>query len=200
MIYPFVSLIRINRRSYRSTRSIDNFIRPYQTVELANGASLDLGCGNNPRNPFCAKFFYGVDIRGDVASPYIRQADLSHDKIPFESNTFNIVTAFDFLEHIPRISYKDGEPRYAFIKLLNEVHRVLKPSGYFLYSMPVYPSPEAYQDPTHVNIMTEHTIPYYFCEPRSWASMLGYGFTGKFRLLKQAWIYNHSIIGLIQAL
>lgn len=45
---------------------------------------------------------------------------------------------------------------------MNEVHRVLKPNGIFLHQTPAYPSTVAFRDPTHVNIITEETIPHYF--------------------------------------
>mgnify|MGYP006270812389 CR=1 FL=1 len=199
MISSLKGLVRTYRRFSKSVSSVEAFIKPYLSDKLVNGTALDLGCGSNPRNPFSSKSFFGVDIRADICVPSVHQADLSHEDVPFANDTFDIVSAFDFLEHIPRISYKDGRSSYSFITLMNEVYRVLKPSGFFLYSFPVYPAPEAFQDPTHVNIMTENTIPYYFCEPRSWAKSLGYGFSGRFELVQQAWLSHNSVIGLLRS-
>ena len=83
---------------------------------------------------------------------------------------------------------------------MNEVHRVLKPEGMFLHSTPAFPSKEVFQDPTHVNIITEDTMPYYFCEPHNWAKKLGYGFNGSFELIEQRWQEDRQIVGIMKAL
>ena len=69
--------------------------------------TLDIGCGKQPRNPFMAKNLFGVDILGSV-DPNIKSADLTTENIPFEDSTFDYITAFDFIEHIPRVVYYDG--------------------------------------------------------------------------------------------
>ncbi len=145
--------------------------------------SLDLGCGTVPQNPFSAVVCYGVDIRSS-SNPTMRTADLFVDPIPFDSDLFNYVTAIDFIEHIPRVLWIDGT-RFPFVRLMNEVYRVLKPGGIFLSVTPAFPHAQAWQDPTHVNIITEQTFPEYFCKPGLSAAM--YGFTGNFDLLKQEW-------------
>ena len=68
------------------------------------------------------------------------------------------------LEHIPRISHIEGKTEFPLIQLLNEVFRILKPGGIFFSSQPVFPAKSAFQDPTHVNIMSEDTLDLYFCE------------------------------------
>ena len=37
---------------------------------------------------------------------------------------------------------------------MNEIYRVLKPGEMLLHFTPAYPSKEAFQDPTYVNIIT----------------------------------------------
>ena len=81
---------------------------------------------------------------------------------------------------------------------MNEIYRVLKPGGIFLHVTPAFPSPEAFQDPTHVNIITENTFPCYFCNPNPDAKNLGYGFTGDFELIDQRWLHNTWIVGLLR--
>ena len=66
--------------------------------------ALDLGCGPNPRNPFAADLVYGVDLQ-DFGNPLIKVADLAIQPIPFDDNSFDYLTAYDFLEHIPRQLY-----------------------------------------------------------------------------------------------
>lgn len=187
------------RKKYPPATSAAEVVNRHYTPTSSKTLSLDLGCGSKPRNPFQATKSFGVDIRGDLEGN-ISQADLSIEPIPFGDNTFDFCTAFDFIEHIPRSSYPQGKARLAFIELMNEIYRVLKPGGMLLHSTPAFPSKEAFQDPTHVNIITEDTMPYYFCEPINRAKHLGYGFNGSFELIEQRWLRNSYIIGIMRAL
>ena len=186
-------------KKYPPGASADELVNRHYTPTSSQTLSLDLGCGSNPRNPFQATKSFGVDIRGDLEGN-ISQADLSIEAIPFCDSTFDFCTAFDFIEHIPRSSYPQGKARLAFLELMNEIHRVLKPGGMLLHSTPAFPSKEAFQDPTHVNIITEDTMPNYFCEPSNWAKHLGYGFNGSFELIEQRWVSNIWLIGIMRAL
>ena len=67
-----------------------------------------------------------------------------------------------------------------------------------MHSTPAFPSKEVFQDPTHVNIITEDTLPLYFCEPCNWAK--GYGFNGSFELIEQRWVYSEWLVGIMRAL
>jgi SAM-dependent methyltransferase len=145
--------------------------------------TLDLGCGTSPKNPFNANEVFGIDIRKGLAKN-ILTADLTIENIPFEDDSFEYVTAFDFIEHIPRVIYHPNR-RNPFIELMNEVYRVLKPEGLFLSFTPAFPHAAAFQDPTHVNIITEETFPCYFDNTNRWAS--AYGFKGSFRIVQQEW-------------
>jgi SAM-dependent methyltransferase len=148
--------------------------------------ALDLGCGNTPRNPYQAKYFYGVDVV-DTGNPDVKVADLAIEPIPFEDNSIDFITAFDFVEHIPRIIYIDGKKRQPFIELMNEIWRVLKPGGIFRAHTPAYPHKEAFVDPTHVNFITEDTVRY-FCKDSgldSFGKM--YGFNGAFEPVALGW-------------
>lgn len=149
--------------------------------------TLDLGCGSRPKNPFNADEMYGVDVRDDVEG-FVRGADLVVENIPFEDDAFDFVTAFDFIEHIPRLVYVP-QRRNAFIELMNEVYRVLKPGGLFLSSTPAYPHAVSFRDPTHVNFITDETFPLYFDDINRWASI--YGFKGAFQMQVHEWRGPH---------
>lgn len=162
-------------------------------IAMPTTQSLDLGCGEKPRNPFQAAISYGVDINSKNKANVI-SCDLSISAIPLDASTCDFITAFDFIEHIPRVALMDGETRLPFINLMNEIHRVLKPGGLFFSQTPAYPCKEAFQDPTHVNIITEDTFPLYFCD-QSWANI--YGFKGSFKCIAQEWC-RPSLLTLLQ--
>jgi SAM-dependent methyltransferase len=91
--------------------------------------TLDLGCGLKPRNPFNADELFGIDIRPNE-NQNIKVADLAIEAIPFPDDHFDYVSAYDFIEHIPRVIYNPNR-RFSFIELMNEIYRVLKMGGTF---------------------------------------------------------------------
>lgn len=130
---------------------------------------------------------YGIDIRESINEKIFR-ADLAVEPIPFEDEFFDVVTAYDFIEHVPRVIYMPHR-RFCFVELMNEIYRVLKVGGKFLSFTPAFPAAPAWRDPTHVNIITEETFPLYFdCQNRL-ASM--YGFNGYFEITAQSWHENN---------
>lgn len=152
--------------------------------------TLDLGCGIQPKNPFSAEQVFGIDIR-ESADGSIRCADLAVEPIPFPDGHFQFVTAFDLIEHIPRVLYLP-QRRNCFVELMNEVHRVLAPGGIFYSSTPAYPHAAAFIDPTHVNIIAEGTFSLYFANGAPdgpWGVI--YGFKGYFELMQEQWSGPH---------
>ena len=169
---------------------------------------LDLGCGAAPRNPYSRDELLGVDLSGssDGAADrvQIRRANLVLSPIPFDDNQFESVSAYDFLEHVPRImATRDGlATRFPFIELMNEVWRVLRPGGLFYASTPAYPHANAFVDPTHVNVITDGTHRY-FTQPHRLAGM--YGFKGDFICRRVQWaspnehtLYTPPLAGRLQ--
>ena len=155
-------------------------------------STLDLGCGFRIRNPFFAELKYGVDLAADPGRN-VSAWDAALEPLPFSDSSMDFITAFDFLEHVPRIIYwggggeggeggwEEGErprSRYPVVELMNEVHRVLKPCGIFFSVTPTYPGISAFYDPTHVNFMTMETMVHYFDNELQLANR--YGFKGSF--------------------
>ena len=140
---------------------------------------LDLGCGSRPHNPYHRDELHGVDIADPRAALPLqfRQANLALQPIPYPDGYFDSVSAYDFIEHVPRVlPTADGlGTRFPFVELMNEVWRVLVPGGLFYASTPAYPHAAAFQDPTHVNIITLETHKY-FTRPETLGRL--YGFRG----------------------
>ncbi len=160
----------------------------------AGDRHLDLGCGARPRNPYGRRSLYGVDLyrpQTDVDFEFAA-ANLALEPIPFASGLFGSVSAFDFIEHVPRV-LNGCEPNttcFPFVRLMDEVWRVLAPGGLFYALTPCFPSAAAFIDPTHVNIITDRTHEY-FCGEQPIARM--YGFTGRFEARLVRWVIpEHS--------
>lgn len=158
--------------------------------------SLDLGCGAEPKNTFNADEVFGIDIKA-IPHPRVVQVDLAIDSIPFEDDFFDFVTAYDFLEHVPRIVYMPAR-RNSFVEVMNEIYRVLRVGGVFLSFTPAFPQGAAFCDPTHVNIITEETFLLYFDDKNRWGKM--YGFVGAFKILSQEWRGQHLLTIMEKAL
>ena len=159
---------------------------------------LDLGCGEIPRNPYSRSNVCGVDVRplATQGSFEYKVANLFLDPIPYDDNSFGSVSAYDFIEHVPRLlSTNDGlGTTFPFIRLMNEIWRVLAPGGRFYALTPAYPSAEAFTDPTHINIITEQTHTY-FCGDEPLGRM--YGFQGSFRAVDVRRVYRSDAYSAI---
>lgn len=176
-------------------KTLDQFLHalPLERELNKTTTTLDLGCGGKPRNPFAANQLFGVDIRVSQ-DENTRLADLSQSPIPFADCTMDFITAFDFIEHVPRVVYLPNI-RYPFIELMNEIHRVLKPGGLFLSQTPIYPFSTCFTDPTHVNPITSETFSLYFDDTRKWGKL--YGFKGAFQIKKSA-LYGTHLLSVMQ--
>ena len=179
----------------RGIHDLDAYLTTFRVSsrDTKESSSLDIGCGDRPRNPFQAHSAYGIDIR-DNADENVVRADLTVEPIPFPDQTFDFITAYDFIEHVPRLIYLPRR-RFPFVELMNEIWRTLKVDGIFLSHTPILPYAEAFQDPTHVNILTADTFPYYFDDQNRWARI--YGFRGSFKIVDQG-VRPPHLISILQ--
>ena len=102
---------------------------------------LDIGCGTNKREGFI-----GIDIAGN--------ADIIHDldiyPWPIEDNSIDEINCSHYLEHSKEI-----------MKFMDECYRIMKPGAQMIIVSPYYSSVRAFQDPTHINAISEMTFLYY---------------------------------------
>jgi len=168
-----------------------------ELLEKKKGITLDVGCGAS-KNPQ----FVGMDVRPLPGVDIVHNLEKYPWPIPDEVCT--LVHASHVLEHItpnntdPRlvglidlllkrkvISKKDvnkfiGEYEVFgnFMRFMDEVWRVTKIGGQFHFVVPYAGSNGFYQDPTHVNLISEATMFYFdpshpsrlydIYEPRPW--------------------------------
>lgn len=90
---------------------------------------LELGCGNYPKIPLDKNSFF-LDL-SEVAVSNLRDKGLnaylgSAENLPFEDDFFDLVVAWEVLEHV------DNDK-----KAFSEISRVLKNGGHFLFSVPL---------------------------------------------------------------
>ena len=68
----------------------------------------------------------------------------------------------------------------------------MKPGGIFLSQTPIYPFVEAFQDPTHTNIMTSDTFTLYFSDKKFGLSE-DYGINTSYKIVDQYINHRHLI-------
>ena len=121
---------------------------------------INIGCGSKPHPDATNIDRYsgkGVDIVCDV-----RQG------LPFETDSIDEARADYFLEQI-----LENEK---FLFVMNEVWRVLKPEGLFLFKVPNAKYETAFKDPFDCRYFTKETFDYFNSEHRRYEYYKGYGF------------------------
>lgn len=117
----------------------------YLALKLSK-AVVNLGCGKqNPPET------YGVDIMDVPGVDLV--ADLNNG-IPLPDETFDVVLAIDFLEHIDQKKN---------IQLMEEIYRILKPGGRLVFEVPSTDGNNqgAFCDPTHNSFWNIYKFKYF---------------------------------------
>lgn len=82
------------------------------------------------------------------------EVDIVHDldkyPWPFEDNSFDVVFGHNALEHLTDI-----------VVAMDEIHRLLKPGGRLIVTVPYFRSTDAYTDPTHKHFFTSKSLDYF---------------------------------------
>lgn len=108
--------------------SVYRQVKPF--LQKVNGNLLDLGCGESPYRFLVNEkntSYFGVDIADAEKFDY-QKTDITHfdgKKIPFSDNYFDAILCTEVLEHVED-----------YQTLIDEVHRVLKPDGEALFTIP----------------------------------------------------------------
>lgn len=90
--------------------------------------NLEIGPGNYPKIPLRGGYFLDISKAAVKNLKKLGGGAVVGDviKLPYEKNFFDLIVAIEILEHI-----KDDE------KAFSEITRVLKSSGFFLFSVPL---------------------------------------------------------------
>ena len=104
---------------------------------------LNIGCGDKPMDGAINLDWIklpGVDIVLNIEkTPW-----------PFKDNEFDEIYAYNVLEHVDN-----------FIKIIEEIYRILKPNGLFIVSGPYYMHKDTFTDPTHKRGFTTKSFQYF---------------------------------------
>ncbi len=90
---------------------------------------LEIGAGNRPRIPIAGSYFVDLSAKAMevLRKRYGRCAVGSAEHLPFPDEQFDLICAFEIIEHAPH----DGA-------VLKEISRVLKEEEDFIFSVPLY--------------------------------------------------------------
>jgi len=122
-----------NRGKFESRLKVERERRDI-TVELAEGDTLlEIGCADGVMTAELSKRIPNI-VASDISLTYLRQAKknasarfvrLDIHELPFENESFDCVVCTEVLEHV-----------YSPYKALDEIHRILKPEGCLILSVP----------------------------------------------------------------
>ncbi|MFO1478193.1 MAG: methyltransferase domain-containing protein [Verrucomicrobiota bacterium] len=110
---------------------------------MSQPVKVHLGCGTDYR-PGWINCDVVADVRAD------KHFDLETFPWPFEDNSVDEIFMDQVLEHLSDT-----------MKVMAEIHRILRPGGFARIIVPYAKADGAYQDPTHKRFFTEKTMHYF---------------------------------------
>jgi SAM-dependent methyltransferase len=110
--------------------------RVVESLNIRADHYLDLGCGNGSLTKYIANLVrssrvVGIDInplaleKAKEAGIEVYRIDLNNEPLPFAGESFDLITAFELIEHLWNKDF-----------FLKEVFRVLRKGGFFILSTP----------------------------------------------------------------
>lgn len=127
-----INIVKTYDTSKRAVR-ISNILCRFLPENLGIKTYLDIGCNNGQitisfgnRLGLNSSNIYGIDVETFSQQKIVPLSGfmyMNYDglNIPFDSNSFDLVSCFMVLHHVEQLD-----------KLLNEINRIIKPGGYFL--------------------------------------------------------------------
>ncbi len=128
---------------------------------MKNPVRVNLGCG-----AFAIPGAFGVDQVQRGCTHVM--ADLSAPALPFKTGSVSVIHIYHVLEHLD------------FVRFMDEMHRVLGPSGTIHIRVPHASYFGFWDDPTHIRPFTSRTFDYW--EP---GYLHEYGFPHRFHVIKR---------------
>lgn len=141
-------------------KKLDHYLDMIEaTLGYQPGSLLDVGCGmgaflGRASHRFPQTSLAAIDPEAEGVNrtrDRVPRADVAlgrADSLPYDDGTFEVITAWDVLEHVPRVE-----------EALREIRRCLQPEGLAAIVVPVYDGPTGPlvrlldRDPTHVHKM-----------------------------------------------
>ena len=118
---------------------------------------LLIGCGSNrEKRMTCDQDYQWGDLTTLDNNPDHKPDfiwDLTDMPLPFMGRMFDEIHAYEVLEH----TGAQGDYKF-FFKQFEEFHRILKPDGHLLASVPLATSRWAWGDPSHTRVITPEQL------------------------------------------
>lgn len=119
---------------------------------------INVGCGR-----IRLKGYVGIDITqfidGNGKECVDIVMDIERNRLPFENDSVDEIVAENILEHIG-FSKDNPDGLEALIFVMNEFHRVLKPTGILRGNVPPFGSNGAIRDITHKRFFVKESFAY----------------------------------------
>jgi predicted SAM-dependent methyltransferase len=136
--------------------------KPLEKSNIVKYKELLIGCGNNKRKqithfncPVAWQNLTTLDINAYHNPDIIWHLENKNIKLPFGSNSFDEIHAYDILEHLG----SQGNYRF-FLNEFEDYWRILKPNGMFFGKCPMWNSPSAWGDISHKRTIQKENLEY----------------------------------------
>ena len=114
-------MIRIWSATFIPSKPIERAMQTFARRFNANQTILDIGCGRQPYKKLFKSKYVGLDHTADLKPDVVSPAW----QLPFPDHHFDGIVLNQVLEHVAKVN-----------ATIAEIHRVLKPGGYAIITVP----------------------------------------------------------------